>query len=225
MQTILRRVLIIDDDPLFAGVLVNAFRARNFEVYSACDSNSAIAAATAMPIGYVVLDLKLGNESGLALIQPLLALNPDSRILMLTGFANTATAVASIKTGACDYLIKPVSIDEIMACLGLSSTNGSGVVVPLMREWSLQEIEWGHILRTLRDCDGNVSATARKLKMHIRTLQRKIAMKVRKSEMSYVLADMREKAQQQRREANCAKAKEIASGAEDAQRNLKSGCL
>lgn len=195
MRTTSRHVLIIDDDPTFARVMTRAFRKRDFDVISVRDGSGAIAAVAAMPIDYIVLDLMLSNESGLSLIQPLRTLNPDVRILILTGFASTATAVDSIKAGAYHYLVKPASIEEIMAGLGLGSYQETSTAKPPKRRQSrsVHEIEWAHILQTLRYCDGNVSATARMLKMHLRTLQRKIAAKVQEPGKEHFLSDIRKR--------------------------------
>lgn len=190
------RVLVVEDNSSFAHVLTRAFRARSFDVVAVSDASGAIAAAAATPIDYIVLDLKLGNESGLSLIRPLLALNVRSKILVLTGFSSIETAVDSIKAGACHYLVKPANIEEIMTGLGLGSTGMAGQTgAPRRnRSRSLDEIEWAHILQTLRDCGGNVSATARMLKMNMRTLQRKIASRKQKTGMANFLKDIRIKA-------------------------------
>lgn len=190
MQLHRERILVVDDDQYFAQVLRRAFVARNFDTVTAHNIDGAILAATTTPIDHVVLDLKLGDESGLSLIKPLLALRPDLKILVLTGFANISSAVDSIKTGAFQYLSKPASIEEILTALGLATphadTETSRQVSP-----TLNDVEWEHIFRVLRDCHGNVAATARMLKMNLRTLQRKIAAKRHEPGMSNILTDLR----------------------------------
>jgi two-component system response regulator RegA len=122
----------------------------------------------------VVLDLNLGGSSGLALVEPLLRLNPDCRIVVLTGYASIATAVDAIKLGAIQYLSKPVAVETILGAFDSDdqpNVEDSPVAEPL----SVDRLEWEHIQRVLRENDGNISATARALRMHRRTLQRKLA--------------------------------------------------
>ena len=166
------RILIVEDDPVFAQVLAVALRRRGHEVQVAVDGGSALAYAADISLDAAVLDLKLGDESGLALIQPLKALNAGMQILLLTGYASIATAVEAIKLGATHYLPKPADIDEILAALG---RRDGDVSVPMPEEpMSVDRLEWEHIQKVLAEHEGNISATARALKMHRRTLQRKL---------------------------------------------------
>ncbi len=121
----------------------------------------------------VVLDLRLATESGLRLIEPMKALRPDLRILLLTGYASIATAVKAIKLGAFHYLPKPAGADEILATLGREG--GDAEALPPEAPLSVDRPEWQHIQKVLAEHQGNLSATARALKMHRRTLQRKLA--------------------------------------------------
>jgi len=124
--------------------------------------------------GRVILDLNLGGASGLALIPALLAIRPDCRIVVLTGYASIATAVDAIKLGAVQYLAKPVDIEAILAAL--AGDDGPDLDLPAPDEpLSVDRLEWEHIQRVLNENDGNISGTARALKMHRRTLQRKLA--------------------------------------------------
>jgi two-component system response regulator RegA len=167
------RILLVDDDDLFAATLVQALRRRGYDVESATDRAGALALAQAEPPDAAVLDLKLEEESGLGLIAPLKGLRPDMRILLLTGYASIATAVEAIKLGATHYLPKPADADEILAALGRELGDAD---VPAPDEpMSVDRLEWEHIQKVLAEHDGNISATARALKMHRRTLQRKLA--------------------------------------------------
>lgn len=168
------KILIIDDDETFNGVLKRALKRRGHAVEGATEPAQALATAREqMPDG-VVLDLNLGGSSGLSLIQPLLEIVPACRIVVLTGYASIATAVDAIKLGAVQYLAKPVEVAAILAAFdekGDGAREASPAAVPL----SVDRLEWEHIQRILHENDGNVSATARALKMHRRTLQRKLA--------------------------------------------------
>jgi two-component system response regulator RegA len=166
--------LIIDDDPSFNAILVRTLERRGYPARGALDAVSALAAASEMQAGRVVLDLNLNGSSGLALIPQLLAINPDCRIVVLTGYASIATAVDAVKLGAIQYLAKPVEVEAIISAL--DADDGPDFDLPASDEpLSIDRLEWEHIQRVLNENDGNVSATARALKMHRRTLQRKLS--------------------------------------------------
>lgn len=164
--------LVIDDDEAFREVLARALERRGFRAVAAADGDTALAAAQAHKPGCAVLDLRLENDSGLTLIEPLMALNPAMRIVILTGYASIATAVHAIKLGAIQYLTKPADADEIIAAFG-SPEATVDIPVPAAPT-PLQHLEWEHIQKTLIACEGNISDAARKLGMHRRTLQRKL---------------------------------------------------
>ena len=168
------RILLIDDDATFVHVLTRALSARGFDVRGVQDSTSALAACLEHRPKFAVLDLKLGNESGLALIPRLLAAQPGLRILLLTGYASIATAVEAIKRGAHDYLAKPVDADQVVQALLGESRHAEVADLPDAPP-PLKRLEWEHIQRVLADCEGNISEAARRLGLHRRTLQRKLA--------------------------------------------------
>jgi two-component system response regulator RegA len=169
-------MLVIDDDAIFNGVLVRALTRRGFKAQGATNPDGALAAARAAAPDAVVLDLNLGAVSGLNLIQPLLAVAPHCRIVVLTGYASIATAVEAIKLGATQYLAKPVEVDAIVAaCVEPETAEAAVESTPPADPLSVSRLEWEHIQRVLHQHDGNISATARALKMHRRTLQRKLA--------------------------------------------------
>ena len=166
--------LIIDDDPSFNAILVRTLERRGHTACGVLDPESAIAKAREIEPGQVVLDLNLNGSSGLALIPQLLDIVPDCRIVVLTGYASIATAVDAVKLGAIQYLAKPVEIDAILTAF--EEEADPNFDVPISDEpLSVDRLEWEHIQRVLNEHDGNISATARALKMHRRTLQRKLA--------------------------------------------------
>ena len=171
------RTLLIDDDEVFTRVLARALGARGFAVAVANDAAQARAHVRAEPVQFAVLDLKLGADNGLALIPELKALRPELRILLLTGYASIAPAVEAIKRGADDYLAKPVDADAIVHALLETQHAGAAsdeVALPHAPP-PLKRLEWEHIQRVLTECEGNISETARRLGLHRRTLQRKLA--------------------------------------------------
>ena len=167
-------ILVIDDDPAFNRVLTRALAQRGFKIFGAQEPETALDLARAHEPEYVVLDLNIAGSSGLRLIEPLLGVNPDCRILVLTGYASIATTVDAIKLGATQYLAKPADVDAILKAL-----HATDVIIAeeemASGPMSVDRLEWEHIQRVLAENDGNISATARALKMHRRTLQRKLA--------------------------------------------------
>lgn len=167
-----RTCLVVDDDEAFRAVLAAALRRRGYEVNVAADADAALTSAEQLRPAFVVLDLRLGDDSGLQLVTPLLDIVPAARIVVLTGYASIATAVEAIKLGAAHYLTKPADTDEILAAFGRAAPDPD---TALAREPTpLQHLEWEHIQKTLIACDGNISDAARKLGLHRRTLQRKL---------------------------------------------------
>jgi len=167
--------LIIDDDETFNAVLGRALARRGHRVFGARTGEEALAIAQAHGPGRIVLDLNLAGTSGLTLIRPLLGILPSARIVVLTGYASIATAVDAIKLGATQYLAKPVEVDAILAALADGGPERKTATTPQPRPMSVDRLEWEHLQRVLREHDGNISATARALNMHRRTLQRKLA--------------------------------------------------
>ena len=167
-----RHCLVVDDDADFRAVLNNALTRRGYRVSSVADTANGLALSASDPPDDVVLDLRLGEESGLELIEPLLDSNPAVRIVVLTGFASIATAVQAIKLGAVHYLTKPADADEIVAAFAKQS--GDASVEVASRPTPLEHLEWEHIQNTLLACEGNISAAAKRLGLHRRTLQRKL---------------------------------------------------
>lgn len=162
--------LLIDDDDAFLQVLQRSLRRQGIESRLARSHQEAREALVAGNVHRCVLDLNLAGESGLQLLPELLDMSPDLEILVLTGYGSIATAVEAMRRGAVNYLCKPVTVHQLLA--GFEPLDG----LPDLRNAppSVEEMEWEHIQRILNDNDGNVSATARALNMHRRTLQRKL---------------------------------------------------
>lgn len=164
--------LLVDDDLIFLGVLERSLQRRGLATLAAGDSAQALRCALQYPVTHAVLDLKIDRESGLHLIEALRALRPGMAIVMLTAWASVATAVEAIKLGATHYLGKPASVDEILAAFG-SARGNTDVALPAAPA-SVDRVGWEHIQKVLSDHDGNISAAARAMGMHRRTLQRKL---------------------------------------------------
>jgi two-component system response regulator RegA len=165
-------LLLVDDDKTFCAVLEKALAKRGFSVSVAHSVEHALAMAEANPPEFAVLDLKMSGASGLVLVEKLHALDPHTRIVMLTGYASVATAVEAIKLGATQYLAKPANADEIVAAFQHVADGNT----PVSTETApVDDVAWEYIQRVLSENGHNISATARVLKMHRRTLQRKLA--------------------------------------------------
>jgi two-component system response regulator RegA len=165
-------LLLVDDDEAFRRVLARALERRGFAVSIAEDAERAMVMATQQSPEFAVVDLKMPGASGLALIERLIQLDGETRIVMLTGYASIATAIEAIKLGAVHYLAKPVDADQVVAAF--SRTSGDAALEVSDQPLSIDRLEWEHIQRVLSEHDNNVSATARALQMHRRTLQRKL---------------------------------------------------
>jgi two-component system response regulator RegA len=168
-----QRLLIVDDDPVFCESLAGAMRRRGFDVSTALNGGQAMQVLQNSPPLFALIDLYIGEDSGLFLVEQAAKVMPPIRIVVLTGYASIATAVEAVKLGATHYLSKPAEVDDIM--VALTHPDSGDVSLPLTaQQRSIKKIEWEYIQDTLHKYQGNISATARALKMHRRTLQRKL---------------------------------------------------
>jgi two-component system response regulator RegA len=166
--------LLVDDDGLYLRTLQRSLQKRGLETVLAQTFEEALAAAENHRPDFALIDLRLGANSGLGLIEPLKAVREDMRILLVTGYASIATAVEAIKRGADHYLMKPVTAEAIMKAIAgepQAEAEPESTMLPLAR------VEWEHIQQALSETQGNVSAAARLLGVHRRSLQRKLAKK------------------------------------------------
>lgn len=166
------QLLLVDDDEVFRQVLGAALRRRGLQVASAASIGEALDWVAEQDWDWAVVDLKLPDGSGLEVVERLHA-SCSPRTLVLTGYASIATAVEAVKLGALDYLPKPATVNQILAALSQQEASPRAEVSS--QPPSLERLEWEHIQRVLQAHDGNISATARALNMHRRTLQRKLA--------------------------------------------------
>lgn len=165
-------LLIVDDDEPLRQRLARAMEKRGYAVQTADSVAAGIMQARSRPPAYAVVDLKLGDGNGLDVVAAIRAVRQDARVVMLTGFGNIATAVAAVKAGAVDYLPKPADADDVDRAL---RAGNAGMPAPPEEPMSAERVRWEHIQRVFELCDRNVSETARRLKMHRRTLQRILA--------------------------------------------------
>jgi two-component system response regulator RegA len=166
-------LLLADDDVVFCKVLCRALEKRGYAVTVVHSVEEAMPLVTISPPEYAVVDLKMNGSSGLALVQALHELDPATRIVVLTGYASIATAVEAVKLGATQYLAKPANADEIVAAFGHLPSAELEFDTQLQLT-TVERLEWEYINRILHEHGGNISATARALNMHRRTLQRKL---------------------------------------------------
>ena len=164
-----RSLLIVDDDAPFRTRLARAMEKRGFNVVAVDSVQLGIDVAQESAPAFAVVDLRLADGSGLDVVKTLRDARPDARIVMLTGYGNIATAVAAVKAGAVDYLPKPADADAVESAL---LADGRPLPSPPENPMSADRVRWEHIQRVFEQRDRNVSETARRLKMHRRTLQR-----------------------------------------------------
>ena len=164
-----KSLLIVDDDNPLRDRLARAMEKKGFKVIQADSVKQGISKAKNAPPAFAVVDLRLGDGNGLEVIKEIRRVKGDSRVVMLTGYGNIPTAVAAVKAGAIDYIPKPADADDVEnALLALPESKA----IPPENPMSADRVKWEHIHRIFELCNRNVSETARRLKMHRRTLQR-----------------------------------------------------
>jgi len=166
------RILLVDDDPGLSEVVELLLTREGYAVARAGTVKDCLERVRRTRLDLVIADLKLPDGTGLKLIPTLLRLDPHTRIIVLTGYGSIATAIDAIKLGATYYLTKPVDADDLVYAFDRA---GDANTPPNERPMSLQRVTWEHIDRVLQEHNGNISATARALSMHRRTLQRKLS--------------------------------------------------
>jgi len=164
-----KSLLIVDDDDPLRNRLSRAMEKKGFKTMEAKTVENALNIVKKTPPVFAVIDLRLEGGSGLDVVKELSKIKKESRIVMLTGYGNLPTAVAAVKAGAIDYIAKPVDADDVEAAL-LASPESKAK--PPENPMSADRVKWEHIHRVFELCNRNVSETARRLKMHRRTLQR-----------------------------------------------------
>jgi two-component system response regulator RegA len=164
-------LLLVDDDATLRGLLARALGEKGFDISQAGSGEEALTRARQDPPEYAVVDLRVPGMSGIEILRGLRELDPNTKVLMLSGFGSIASAVEATKLGAVGYLTKPAEAGEIVAALtgqGPEATRGS------LETPSLARAEWEHIQRVLAECGGSISRAAQLLNLHRRTLQRKL---------------------------------------------------
>ena len=164
-----KSLLIVDDDNPFRERLARAMEKKGFQVSQAEGVKKGLESVKQKKPAFAVVDLRLGDGNGLEVVKEIQSSNSKSRVVMLTGYGNIPTAVAAIKQGAIDYLAKPADADDVERAL-LADPNSKAA--PPENPMSADRVKWEHIHRVFELCNRNVSETARRLKMHRRTLQR-----------------------------------------------------
>ena len=168
-QTLDNSLLILDDDDVFRNRLLTAMNKKGFASYGASSVSEAEKLVSQFSPKYAVIDLRLNDGNGLKIVSLISKNRPDSKIIILTGYGNIPTAVAAIKEGAIDYLAKPADAEDVEKAL---LADPSKKAAPPENPMSADRVKWEHIHRVFELCNRNVSETARRLKMHRRTLQR-----------------------------------------------------
>ena len=164
-----KSLLIVDDDNPFRDRLARAMEKKGFKTNQAGSVNEGITKAKNSPPAFAVIDLRLGDGNGLEVVKEIQRIKKDSKIVMLTGYGNIPTAVAAVKAGAIDYIPKPADADDVESAL---LAKPELKAIPPQNPMSADRVKWEHIHRVFELCNRNVSETARRLKMHRRTLQR-----------------------------------------------------
>ena len=169
-------ILLVEDEQRIADFVCAGLAERGLEVHHCSDGNSGFAQATTGKFDVILLDLMLGDVSTISRIPALCAEQPEARLIMLTGYASIPATVQALRSGAVNLLAKPVGVREVVAAMEEEAADSRETVsdVSHLSHMGLKRLEWEHIQRVLAEHDGNVSAAARSLGMHRRTLQRKL---------------------------------------------------
>lgn len=174
-----RTLLIVDDDAPLRTRLVRAFRERGFHVREARDGPTALRLAREESPELAIVDLRMPESDGLDVVCELKAIDATTNVVVLTGYGSIATALEAVRLGATHYLTKPADVDDLLAAFARFDAPDAGASrVGTQHAWSaptLARVEWEHIQRVLTDAGGNVSEAARRLGIHRRSLQRKLA--------------------------------------------------
>ncbi|WP_040727269.1 response regulator transcription factor [Thiomicrorhabdus sp. Kp2] len=167
-------VLLVDDDDVFLSLLKRTLEREGWRVFCALNSEQVFEKTKEHSFDYAILDLNLDGQSGLNLMQSLLAEQPKCEVLILTGYASVATAVEAMRLGAKDYLCKPATAQQIINIFSGEKVETKEPETEEFQPMSVKRLEWEHIQKVLLENDGNISLTAEALNMHRRTLQRKL---------------------------------------------------
>ena len=167
------KILIADDDEVFASVLAGALKDKGHDTATVTELGAILPALEGADYDHLLLDLMMGDESAMPLIPAIVALPSAPGVTVLTGYASVASTVQALRMGAAGYLAKPVGVREVLAAISNETMNDAADLKPM----PLLRVEWEHIQRVLAEHDGNISATARALGIHRRTLQRKLEKK------------------------------------------------
>ena len=174
----MKNLLYLEDDDALSAATIRAFEKRGFSVHHYKKSSDALTPIQNLSFSHALLDLRLEDDSSIYLIPEIKKHSAKARIVVFTGYASIATAVQAIKLGATNYLSKPASISEIISAFeDETEENSNQHTEPDAEPMSVKRLEWEHIQRALIENNGNISATARQLNMHRRTLQRKLQKK------------------------------------------------
>jgi len=170
-----RSLLLVDDDAALRRRLARAFEERGFAVREADGVAAALALAREESPELAVVDLRVPDGDGLDVVRALKRIDPTTIVVVLTGYGSIATALEAVRLGATHYLTKPADVEELIAAFARENGDPSAAPRTEHAAPTLARVEWEHIQRVLADCAGNVSEAARRLGIHRRSLQRKLA--------------------------------------------------
>ena len=170
----MKTILLVDDEEHFRDRLARALTRREYKVLQAANYEEGIKIIKNQKPEMAVVDLRMPGPSGLELVKSAMEIDPDLKIVVLTGYGSIATATEAIRLGAINYLPKPADTDEILAAFSRDQEEAAIPAPADIDTPSLGRVEWEHINRVLTDCGGNISAAAKRLNIHRRTLQRKL---------------------------------------------------
>lgn len=164
------KVLLIDDDENFVSSLMLDFKDQNIDV-AGFHRFGDVSQELILKSTHAIVDLRLKGENGLNILVELRSLNPEIKMIMLTGFGTISTAVEAMRLGAINYLSKPVSFETLLHTMQNFTPDQEEIVLS-ESEMTLAEKEREYIEYVLVKCDGNISKAAKILGLHRQSLQR-----------------------------------------------------
>lgn len=169
-QRIIRSVLVIDDDPRVLSALARSFGVQR-KVFTASSPEEAKEVARRERPDLAVVDMRLGDISGIDVVRMLKSDLPSTTFAIISGYLTVDSTVAAVHAGASIVATKPIRGSEILR----RAENGEHDVVPEeVSTPTLAEAEHEHIARVMTDCKGNISEAARRLGIYRSSLQRKL---------------------------------------------------
>ena len=109
------KILLADDESTFRETLAKVLTEEGFDVTAVDNGSDAIDSVTKQAYSIAILDIHMPGADGIKVLREIMRARPETRVIMITAYGTVEMAVEAIKLGACDYVMKPVMFDDILA--------------------------------------------------------------------------------------------------------------